>query len=539
MTMVPNTSPEAGAKQNRQQRRHAARLAKKGRRGNDATVSVDAALIEAVKLHKAGRPHEALQIYLKILAIQPDQADALNLGGVASFQSGQNAEAVQMLQRAVALRPGDAEIHTNLGNVLQASGGLDRAMAAYRRAIEIKPDHAEAYYNLGLLLQRDGKVEQAAAAYRRAIEIKPDYAEAHNNLGTILKASGQIDGAIAAYRRAVEIKSSFAEGHNNLGEILRNFGEIGEAVAACRRAVEIKPDYAEGFNNLGIALRALGKHNKAVAAVRRAIEIKPDFAVAHFNLGHFLYCEASTEASALALSDALRADPNLLLAHFFLGVIREQQGNAEADHFARLADNPKESRHLVDSWNYAKSRRTAATRFHGDSFETLEFALGHAQVEGLVLEFGVRFGNSIDFTAQHAPGLVHGFDSFQGLPEDWEGLQSGAYTTGGKMPDVAPNVRLHAGWFDNTLPQFAAEHPGPVRFMNVDCDLYSSTKTIFEHLADRIVPGTVIVFDEYFMNPHWREDEYKAFQEAVRENSWRYEYIAFNLFSKQAAVRII
>ena len=75
--------------------------------------------------------------------------------------------------------------------------------------------------------------------------------------------------------------------------------------------------------------------------------------------------------------------------------------------------------------------------------------------------------------------------------------------------------------------------------MNVDCDIYSSTKTIFEFLGDRIVPGTIIVFDEYLINPTWRDDEYKAFQEAVECHSWKYEYLAFNLFSKQAVVKIL
>jgi hypothetical protein len=74
--------------------------------------------------------------------------------------------------------------------------------------------------------------------------------------------------------------------------------------------------------------------------------------------------------------------------------------------------------------------------------------------------------------------------------------------------------------------------------MNVDCDLYSSTVTVFDLLAERIVPGTVILFDEYIGNPTWRQDEFKAFQEAVRANGWHYEYLAFSLFSKQAAVII-
>jgi hypothetical protein len=55
---------------------------------------------------------------------------------------------------------------------------------------------------------------------------------------------------------------------------------------------------------------------------------------------------------------------------------------------------------------------------------------------------------------------------------------------------------------------------------------------------DRIVSGTVIAFDEYFANKNWRNDEFKAFQEAVAKYGWRYDYLAVSLFSKQAIVLI-
>jgi len=94
------------------------------------------------------------------------------------------------------------------------------------------------------------------------------------------------------------------------------------------------------------------------------------------------------------------------------------------------------------------------------------------------------------------------------------------------------------GLFDRTLPAWIAETDGPIRFMNVDCDLYSSTKCALDILAPRIVPGTVIAFDEYLINDAWAEDEHKAFQEAVAARGWTYEYLAFNLFTGQAVVRM-
>ena len=106
------------------------------------------------------------------------------------------------------------------------------------------------------------------------------------------------------------------------------------------------------------------------------------------------------------------------------------------------------------------------------------------------------------------------------------------------MPSVPQNATLHDGWFEETLPGFVKKHPEPVRFMNIDCDIYSSTKTVLELFAKQIIPGTVIVFDEYIGNERWREDEFKAFQEAVLKHGWKYEYLCFSFMTQQVVVRI-
>lgn len=160
-----------------------------------------------------------------------------------------------------------------------------------------------------------------------------------------------------------------------------------------------------------------------------------------------------------------------------------------------------------------------------DRFALLRFALDRAPADGLVLEFGVEKGLSINCLAAATPRIVHGFDSFAGLPEDWSGTAAprGTFDRSGRPPKIRSNVRLHVGWFDATLPQFLAETPEPVALLHVDCDIYSSTRTIFTLLAPRIVPGTVIVFDEYFNYPGWREHEFKAFQEFGRP----YRYLGY------------
>lgn len=171
--------------------------------------------------------------------------------------------------------------------------------------------------------------------------------------------------------------------------------------------------------------------------------------------------------------------------------------------------------------------------------ELIEFVLKAVASEGHCLEFGVFTGGTIRFIAGRiGKRTIHGFDSFEGLPEAWHGFNLGgkAFNVGGQLPRVPKNVSLHRGYFDASLPKWLADHPGPVAFVHLDCDLYSSAKTIFQLIATRLAPGTVILFDEYFNYPNWEQHEFKAFHEFVTERRVKYSYLGFA--RQQVAVRI-
>lgn len=164
-----------------------------------------------------------------------------------------------------------------------------------------------------------------------------------------------------------------------------------------------------------------------------------------------------------------------------------------------------------------------------------------ANLGGLILEFGVSAGSSIRSIARAAGNReIHGFDTFEGLPMDWTGTheQAGRYNVGGKLPRVPETVKLHKGLFDQTLPGFLASHPGPVSFVNVDCDTYESSNYVLQQLRDRFRAGSVILFDEYYNYPNWREHEFRAWQEFVKANNVTYRYIGFSTMRYHAAVQI-
>jgi hypothetical protein len=75
--------------------------------------------------------------------------------------------------------------------------------------------------------------------------------------------------------------------------------------------------------------------------------------------------------------------------------------------------------------------------------------------------------------------------------------------------------------------------------MHIDCDLYQSTKTIFSLLADYIKAGTIIHFDEYYNYSGWEMHEHKAFEEFIKQQNLKYEYIAYNAMHQQVTVKIL
>ena len=158
---------------------------------------------------------------------------------------------------------------------------------------------------------------------------------------------------------------------------------------------------------------------------------------------------------------------------------------------------------------------------------TLDHALSLAPAGGMALEFGVFSGTTLRRIAEYrADGAVHGFDSFEGLPEDWRaGFRAGTFGEA-PVPEVE-GAHLVVGWFADTLPAFLAEHPGPVDVLHLDADLYSSTRTVLDAVGPRLRAGSVIVFDEYLNHPGWESGEHRAWQEFVAATGTTFTYEAF------------
>lgn len=209
-----------------------------------------------------------------------------------------------------------------------------------------------------------------------------------------------------------------------------------------------------------------------------------------------------------------------MLKHYSSNLLLDMNLKAKKDTLAYIQEN------MVDAPFFEKHPALVS------------YALERVATSGLYLEFGVGRGKSMRWIASAVDSTVHGFDSFEGIQEHWNGNPIGAFSQK-RMPKVPDNVEFHVGYFDATLPGFLEANSDPIAFLHVDCDLYSSTVTIFDLLGARLQPGAIILFDEYYNFHRWQQHEFKAFQEFVEKSGLRYEYIAYSVTGQQVAVRVL
>src|SRR3546814_7951344 len=83
-----------------------------------------------------------------------------------------------------------------------------------------------------------------------------------------------------------------------------------------------------------------------------------------------------------------------------------------------------------------------------------------SSLDGYILDLGVYKGSSTRALARiFHDQVIHGFDSFEGLPEDWSHVLKGAFgDVKGILPDMPENVRLYKGWLDRKSTRLNSSH---------------------------------------------------------------------------------
>jgi tetratricopeptide (TPR) repeat protein len=221
-------------------------------------------LAEAVDRHRRGLLDEAAALYKRVLAMRPNQPDALHLLGRIADAKGEAAGALMLIDRAIAADGHTAAFHVSRGSVLLSLGRADEAKHALQQALRLDPNSAEAHNTLGNALLRSGERNAAVECYRRALAIRPQYAEAHNNLGSALRALGRLDEGETELRYAIELRPGYASALANLGLVLQE-RRYSEALEAYDEAIAADPAHAAARGNRAMLLLLLGRLREGFA----------------------------------------------------------------------------------------------------------------------------------------------------------------------------------------------------------------------------------------------------------------------------------
>jgi tetratricopeptide (TPR) repeat protein len=418
-----------------------------------------------------------------------------------------------------------------MDNAINEKTEIDELVADYAKIAELVMETAETFSFKGTILMARGYRDAAIDCYKHAIKIKPDFINSYLNMGIAQNKKGDREAAIDSFKQALKIKPDDAEAYFNIGSVLQNKGEYDAAIDSCKKAIKIKPDFAEAYNNMGNALNDRGELGAAIDSYKQAIKIKPDFAEVYWNLHG---TSADIAEAKNWLKNCLKSDDSHVLARLTLAALSFYEGN-EKD-FDTLINSSLWDHPYTRSFSWVFSL-PELPKLYFARWKMFDFIAERAIQSRPFYEYGVWRGEAFRYLIKTFK-KGYGFDTFEGLPEDWHTEKAGSYSSDGKMPEI-DGGEFVVGKFEDTLPEFFSVQRPMASVINFDADLYSSTICALNYSKSVIDTNTILVFDEFIINKYWEEDEYKALEKFCSENKFNYEVLAVSFFTKQVAVKLI
>jgi len=479
------------------------------------------------RLKEAGEePLEANQIFSEPQPKQPNILDTLKLDQAISLakkkaREGDPEEAKRIYQDILAKFPKNKRASDGLKGLAGRPVGK---VSTVQHAPTAELQSLIALYNNGQLALVVEQAQNLTKQYPKAFAV-------WNLMGVSAAQIGQLDQAIFALKRVLAIQPDNADAHNNMGNALKEQGKLEEAIEAYNKALAIKPDYADAYNNMGVTLQEQGKLEEAIKAYNNALAIKPDYADAFWNL-------SGTTNNTLEAKDwiehCLSADPKHEKARLTLCALQFYEGD-KSEFNALMRSSVREHPYMRSfAWAFGLP---VLPELYFHRWALFDRMVEQSKQDRPFYEYGVWRGEAF----QHLIKTFkkgYGFDTFEGIPEDWHDEKAGTYSSDGNIPQIEGGEFI-VGKFEDTLPGFFSQ-PRPIAsIINFDADLYSSTICALNFSKPVIDKHTILIFDEFIINKNWEQDEYKALNEFCLNNNYTYEVLAISFFTKQAAVRLI
>ena len=232
-------------------------------------------LESAVRDHRAGRLREAVAAYESLLRRNPDDADLMQLLGVALGQLGDHEAGARFLARSLELKPDRPTVLLNLAHALRTLGREEEALRCCNRALALDPSLAGGYRTRAAALAALGRLQDALANYGQALRLAPNDPSAHADLGVALDAVGRTADALSCFERAIALNPNLAAAHHNHAMLSARLGNHERALQSFDRAVALQPHHAALHNNRANTLKELGRLPEALQSYSLALAIEP------------------------------------------------------------------------------------------------------------------------------------------------------------------------------------------------------------------------------------------------------------------------
>lgn len=284
-------------------------------------------LADAVARHRLGDPVAGI-LYRQILAVEPDNADALHLHGLVRLQASDVPVATAWIKRALCINATQAMYRNSLGEALRSSGQHKAALAQYWAALALNPAYPEAHANI--LKDPTGGVgpggTQRMAVLERFCHLRPVNPADLCALADARMQAGHLHAAALGYRCAIAVDPQLVQAYVNLGAIGSKSKQPSDAAQAFMRALMLAPDHPGAWNNLASALWELNNGSAVRSFCQRSIALKPDHPDPYANLGYVERSQAMSPADFRAAEvlcrRALQLRPSHVSAQNNLGIVQ-------------------------------------------------------------------------------------------------------------------------------------------------------------------------------------------------------------------------
>jgi predicted O-linked N-acetylglucosamine transferase (SPINDLY family) len=288
-------------------------------------------------LQERGELAQAVASQRRALALDPSLTSLHSVMAPALHVLGENAAAADSYRRALAEQPGDADLHKGLGQVLLELGQLDGAVASAGKAAALRPDDLAIQLTLAAAQFRLRDYEAAAGSYRRVLELAPEHLDARFDLGQTLLRHRKYEEGAACFRQLLELSPDYARAYNHLGACLRELKQLDAAVAIYEQALQHAPNDPVTLHDMGVTLHLLGKLERAGALLERALAEKPDYNLYLTSMAANYFDRGLWEQALRHMRRALEVAPSSASTHssvlFMLSHYTDDPAELNAEHF--------------------------------------------------------------------------------------------------------------------------------------------------------------------------------------------------------------